>query len=272
MGRRVPKLLNRLGHIASEVKDFVASLSLAPVRAVVAGAVDLVFPPHGDDEALFQGGMTAAQWSRIRFLSDEGCDMCARPFGGGLHYGKGALCSACADKPFPFTRTRAACLYTEASKDIILGFKHADRLDLAPMLSRWLERAGADLLAEADIVMPVPLHPSRLRERRYNQAAELARPMARRAGLSYAADVLSRIKATKSQGHASAQMRWDNVRAAFAIKASSQRQIADRHVVLIDDVFTTGATLRACAHTLLKAGARQVDTLVIARAVPQAEL
>jgi ComF family protein len=268
----VPKLLNRLGHIASEVKDFVAGLSLAPVRLAAAGAVDIVFPQHDCDDAALHGGMMAAQWSRIRFLSDEGCDMCARPFDGGLHYGRGALCSSCADKPFPFTRTRAACLYGEASKDIILGFKHADRLDLAPILTRWLERAGADLLAEADIVVPVPLHPSRLWERRYNQAAELARPIARRARIGYAADALRRITATKSQGHASPQARWDNVRSAFAVTASGARQVAGKRVVLIDDVFTTGATLRACAGVLRKAGASQVYALVIARAVPQAEL
>jgi ComF family protein len=268
----VPKLLNRLGHIAAEVKDFVAGLSLAPVRLAAADAVDLVFPPHGDDESLFQGGMAAGQWSRIRFLSDEGCDMCARPFDGGLRYGKGAHCSDCADKPYPFVRTRAACLYTDASKDIILSFKHGDRVDLAPMLTHWLARAGTDLLAEADMVVPVPLHSSRLRERRYNQAAELARPIARRASLAYGADLLSRVRATKSQGHASARMRWDNVRDAFAVTVSGRKQVADKHIVLIDDVFTTGATLRACAGTLLKAGARQVDTLVIARAVPQPEL
>lgn len=268
--------MNRLGHIAAEVKEFVATLSLAPLRSAALDAIDIVFPPHGlakdGDEPLLQGGMEPGQWSRIRFLSDEGCDMCARPFDGGLHYGKGALCSGCAEKPLPFKRTRAACLYGDASKDIILAFKHADRLDLTPVLTCWLERAGADLLAGADILVPVPLHPVRLRERRYNQAAELARPMARRAGLIYAADALSRVKATKSQGHASARMRWDNVRNAFAVTASGRKQVAGRHIVLIDDVFTTGATLRACADTLLKAGARQVDTLVIARAVPQPEL
>jgi len=268
----VPKLLNRLGHIASEVKDFVAGLSFAPLRLVATDAVDLVFPPPGDDDLLLQGGMAAGPWARIRFLADEGCDMCARPFDGGLHYGKGALCSDCADTPFPFTRTRAACLYGEASKDLLLGFKHGDRLDLAPMLSRWLERAGADLLADSDIVVPVPLHSSRLRERRYNQAAELARPIARRAGRVYAADALARVKATKSQGHASARMRWDNVRGAFAVTASGRKQVTGKRVVLIDDVFTTGATLRACADTLKAAGARRVDTLVIARAVPQPEL
>nr|WP_245344412.1 ComF family protein [Asticcacaulis solisilvae] len=265
-------MLNRLGHIASEVKDFVAGLGFAPVRLAAADAVDLVFPPSGEDDPSLQGGLAAGPWSRIRFLADEGCDMCARPFDGGLHYGKGALCSDCADKPFPFTRTRAACLYGEASKDLILGFKHGDRLDLAPMLSRWLERAGNDMLRDTDIVMPVPLHASRLRERRYNQAAELARPIARRAGLIYAADALSRVRATKSQGHASARMRWDNVRGAFAVTASGRRQVAGRRVVLIDDVFTTGATLRACADALKASGARQVDTLVIARAVPQPEL
>lgn len=273
------KLTSRLGHIVSEVKDFVGDrLSFAPMRATLANAIDIVFPPHGFNadrdvhRPYLQGGMEATQWTGIRFLGQEGCDMCARPFNGGLHFGAGALCKACVDKPFPFRRTRAACLYTEASKDIILGFKHADRLDLAPMLTRWLERAGAEVMAEADLIIPVPLHPSRLRQRRYNQAAELARPLARRMHCRFEPDALRRIQATKQQGHASAQSRWDNVRKAFAVAPSATKRIADKHIVLIDDVFTTGATLRACAATLLNAGARQVDTVVIARAVPQPEL
>ena len=136
----MPKLTSRLGHLASEVKAFVAGrATLAPVRALAADAIDLIFPA-GDTG--HPAGMTAAAWSKIRFLADEGCDMCARPFLGGLHFGRDALCSACAEKPFPFVKARAACLYDDASRGIILGFKHADRLDYAPMLVRWLERAG----------------------------------------------------------------------------------------------------------------------------------
>lgn len=235
--------------------------------------MDTVFPPHGlgeaDDEGAGAIGMASDRWGRIRFLDRDGCDMCARPFDGGLHLGADGRCSSCEDDPFPFTRGRAACLYSEASKGVILGFKHGDRLDAAPMLTRWLERAAADILSEADLIAPVPLHRWRLLERRYNQAAELARPLARRFDKQYLPDGLKRTEMTKSQGHASAQMRWDNVRKAFAVSPSGARAVTGKRVVLIDDVFTTGATLKACARELLKAGATQVDVAVLARAVQE---
>jgi len=256
----MPKLTSRLGHLASKVKAFVAErATLAPVRALAADTIGLIFPAA---DAAHPAGMTTAAWSKIRFLADEGCDMCARPFLGGLHFGRDALCTACAEKPFPFAKARAACLYDEASRGIILGFKHGDRLDYAPMLTRWLERAGADLWPHADALVPVPLHPSRLRKRRYNQAAELARPLAKRLGLDYLPAALIRTRATKTQAN-SPEARWENVRTAFALNTNAK--VAGKRIVLIDDVFTTGATLRACARVLVEAGASQVTAVVLAR-------
>ncbi|ESQ92966.1 hypothetical protein ABAC460_01575 [Asticcacaulis sp. AC460] len=268
------RLSSYVGQFRSEVKAFGEDhLSWAHVSGVARQAMDLVFPPHGlgeTEEADAGGiGMEAGRWSRIRFLDRDGCDMCARPFDGGLHLGVDGRCSACESDPFPFSRGRAACLYSEASKGVILGFKHGDRLDARPMLTRWLERAAADILSDCDIVAPVPLHWQRLLERRYNQAAELARPLARRFGKQYLPDGLKRVQMTKSQGHASAQMRWDNVRKAFAVSPSGAKAVAGKRVVLIDDVFTTGATLKACARELLTAGATQVDVAVLARAVQE---
>jgi ComF family protein len=132
------------------------------------------------------------------------------------------------------------------------------------MLSRWLERVGRDILSEADLVLPVPLHPARLRHRRYNQAAELTRPLARRFKLSYAPGLLRRIRPT-SQAGKSAEARWQAVRNAFAVPPRAHPRLAGQRIVLIDDVFTTGATLKACARTLLAAGAAQVDVCVLAR-------
>lgn len=267
------KLSSYVGQFASEVKAFADDhVTIAHMTGAAGRMMDMVFPPHGlggDAEHVAGVGMDTDQWSRIRFLDrDGGCSMCARPFEGGLHMGSAALCNACEATPFPFRHTRAACLYSEASKGVILGFKHGDRLDARPMLVRWLERAAADVLEEADVVVPVPLHRLRLLERRYNQAAELARPLARRFGKVYLPDGLQRVVMTKSQGHASAATRWDNVRNAFAVRRSSVVAVAEKRVALIDDVFTTGATLKACARELLKAGAARVDVAVLARAVP----
>lgn len=257
----MPKLASHLGHLGAEVKARLDErLSLAPLRAFAAHLIDAVYPPADSDAQ----GLAAARWSGLRFLDGEGCEMCARPFADGLWRGAGGLCDGCTDQPFPFLRARAACLYDDASRDLVLAFKHGDRLDLVPMLSRWLERAGRDVLAQADLIVPVPLHPSRLRHRRYNQAAELARPVARRLGRAYAPDVLRRTRAATQAGK-SFDARWQAVRDAFAVPERARAKIAGRRVVLVDDVFTTGATLKACAQTLLGAGAGGVDVCVLAR-------
>ena len=258
------KLASYVGQFRSEVKAFVAErLTLVHLRAATGHMVDLIFPRPSDEMSV--SGLSPETWARIRFLDHEGCDMCARPFEGGLHLGADARCTWCTDKPFPFLRTRAACIYDDASKDIILAFKHGDRLDLAPILTRWLSRAGARMVSEADMVIPVPLHRWRLLKRRYNQAAELARPLARLTGRHYEPDALQRIQMTRQQGRTVAE-RWANVRNAFTVTADGRRRISGKTVVLVDDVFTTGSTLRACATELLKAGAARVDVLVLARA------
>lgn len=257
-----------------------APLSHLSARAahVARAGIDLVFPPHdfsrpeptpGEFEpraSLQLPGLEAVRWADIRFLEDRGCRMCARPFVGGLMMGE-ALCAFCEAKPFPFERSRAACLYDENSRGVILAFKHGDRLDLAPMLTRWLERAGGPLLEEADLLIPVPLHPLRLFERRFNQAAELTRPLGQRLKREIMLDGLVRTKFTKPQ-HAGFETRKANVHKAFALTRAGEMKVRGRSCVLIDDVFTTGATLSACTKVLMAGGARRVDTLTLARAVP----
>ena len=265
----MPRISSHLGQIAAEVKAFVADHAApSQLRATAGRLLDGLFPPHGfdDHDGARQGvGLHANSWSGIRFLDREGCDMCARPFGHGLHFGPGALCDACTDKPFPFRRARAACLYNDASRDIILRFKHGDRLDLTPMLVRWLERSAGDLIDDADVLVPVPLHPFRLLSRRYNQAAELARPLASLRGKAFLPDALQRIRRTPRQAKSAAERRA-NLRNAFAVTASGRKRIDGRRVVLIDDVLTSGATASACAQVLLDAGALSVDIAVLARA------
>lgn len=208
-------------------------------------------------------GLSADAWNRIVFLDDPVCDGCGVPFE--FDQGPGALCPACAGRPRAFARARAACLYDEASSAGILQLKHADRLDLAPLFARWLSRAARDLLAEADVVIPVPMHRWRLLSRRYNQAAEIARPLARLSGLTYLPDALVRTRRTPSQGGKSASGRRRNVAGAFAVPPGRAHLVAGRAVVLIDDVLTTGATAESCARALLAAGAARVDVAVVAR-------
>ena len=237
------------------------------LRGAARAALDLLLPPLAfDGGPLPQGpGLTGEAWSRITFLEDPVCDGCGAPFA----YDPGPLgadrCPACLARPHRFARARAACLYDDASRDLILKFKHGDRLEFAGLFALWLGRAAAPLLAEAEAVVPAPLHRWRLLARRCNQAAEIARPLARRAGVAYLPDALVRVRATPSQGGRSARARRLNVRGAFAVPPARAEQVRGRRILLVDDVLTTGATADACARALLQAGAAAVDLAVIAR-------
>jgi len=239
------------------------------VRALAARAVDLIFPPHALDQAPQPQtpGMSSDAWSRVRFIAEPLCDGCGAPF----EYAMADRCAACLARPRAFARARAACLYDDHSRDLILQFKHADRLDLAPLFASWLGRAAADLIAEADVVAPVPLHPGRLFRRRYNQSAEIARPLARRYRLAYLPEALNRRKATETQAGKSASGRRRNVAGAFEVPHRQKARIEGRRILLIDDVLTTGATAEACAKALLKAGASAVDLATVARVRDAAE-
>ena len=229
----------------------------------------MIFPPQAiDGGAALAGGLSAAAWSRIRFLDGPVCDGCGTPF----EYDTGARCAACVARPRAFDAARAACIYDDASRDPILKLKHADRLDLAPLFARWLSRAARDLLDTADAIAPVPLHPARLLSRRYNQSAEIARPLSRLAGVAYLPDALVRRRATETQGGKSGSGRRRNVAGAFEVPAGRRAQVAGKQILLIDDVMTTGATAEGCARALKTAGAARVTVAVIARVQEMAGL
>ena len=207
-------------------------------------------------------------WSGITFLDGPACECCGLPFA--FDPGPGTRCGACLSQPPAFDRARAIFAYDEKSRGPILALKHADRLDLVPGFAQWLARSGQALLAETDLIVPVPLHRLRLWRRRYNQAAELARRLAARSGKAVAPDALARIRPTESQGAmASAGARRRNVRGAFRVPDPTR--VAGRNVLLVDDVFTTGATVDACAKALKRAGAAKVQVLALARVVKAAE-
>lgn len=208
-------------------------------------------------------GLTPEGWSRIAFLEAPCCDGCGLPFD--YDMGPSVRCPACEARPRAFSRARAACLYDEHSRDLILQFKHADRLDLARLFSLWLSRAAADLVEEADAVAPVPMHPLRLIRRRYNQAAEIARPLARRAGLPYWPGVLRRSRAGESQAGKSGSGRRRNVQGAYVCAPGWEKRLQGKRILLVDDVLTTGSTAEACARALTRAGAAGVNVAVIAR-------
>lgn len=228
---------------------------------------DLILPPlaHDAPEAMGAAGLSAGAFSRVTFLEDPVCDGCGAAFeheGGAFAQTR---CAACVAQPYVFARTRAACVYDDASRLVILRLKHGDQQQFAPLFARWLERAAAPLLADCDAIVPVPLHRLRLLSRRFNQAAEIARPLAKAADRQFLPDALVRTVRTDSQGGKSARGRRLNVKSAFAVPPAGARAVHGRRILLIDDVLTTGATAEACAKALLAAGARAVDLAVVAR-------
>jgi ComF family protein len=233
------------------------------IRELAARAADAIFPPHAfDGGPRPQGeGLSTQAWSKVHFIEKPHCDGCGMPF----EIDPRSRCAACQADPFSFERARAACVYDEASRELILRFKHGDRTEHGGLFARWVARAAPDLIADADAVAPVPLHPWRLLARRYNQAAEIARPLAATAGVEFVPDALVRTRRTDSQGGKSGRGRARNVKGAFAVSEQGRKRIKGRRVLLIDDVMTTGATLDACATALLAGGARAVDCAVVAR-------
>ncbi len=239
----------------------------------MAGAVvDALFPPQCPACGAPTGSPSALCpdcWGRAGFGAPA-CRRCALPLENELA-GEDAECAACIARPPPFTRARAAMTY-EGGRDMVLRFKHGERTDYGPAFAAWLNRAGGPVLADADLLVPVPLHRWRLLARRFNQSALLANALARLSGVKALPDALIRTRATPSQGAmVSARARRRNVLAAFAVRSGARQAVAGRRVVLIDDVMTTGATLEAAARTLIRAGAAEVRALVLARVVRAGE-
>ncbi|MGH6717960.1 MAG: ComF family protein [Alphaproteobacteria bacterium] len=240
--------------------------AVRPARAALGWLVDAVLPPRcvacaAPTEA--QGRVCAACWSRLTFIVEPLCAVCGVPFP--VPAPPGSVCGACLAEPPAYGVARAALVYGDGARAMVLGFKHGDRTHAAAILGGWMARAGAGLLAQADVVAPVPLHRWRLFARRYNQAALLARAVGRLAGLPVAYDALVRKRPTPGQGGLDRSARRANVQGAFAVRRADR--VAGRRVVVIDDVMTTGATAEACARVLGRAGAASVAVLVLARAV-----
>lgn len=176
-----------------------------------------------------------------------------------------AMCADCARRRRSWDRARAVLRYDRNSRKLVLGLKHGDRTHLAGAFGRWMQRAGTEVLAGADLLVPVPLHWTRLFQRRYNQAALLAHAIHAAGGPVVAADWLVRHRKTPSQGHLGPAARERNVRGAFAVRRGCS--FTGKRVVIVDDVMTTGATVEECARVLKRAGAVFVGIMTLARAL-----
>ena len=242
-------------------------------RAAGQAALDVLLPATclTCDVAVGAPGELCLECFRAtHFITDPCCLRCGRGFAHAGEGGRAMACEACLENPPAWRQARAALRYDKQSRGIILRFKYADRVETATALAHHMARAGAALLAVADVLVPVPLHRSRILSRRYNQSALLAQALGRLSARPAALDALGRVRATRSLQGQSKAARLAEVAGAFAVRAGREACVAGRRVLLIDDVLTTGATANGCARTLLAAGAAQVDLLVAARVAPGA--
>ncbi|WP_029353553.1 ComF family protein [Bosea sp. 117] len=240
----------------------------AALRGLGRAAVDLVLPPvcAGCRTAVAEPGcLCGACWSGLDFIERPYCERLGIPFAfdpGGARLSAEAL----ADPP-AYDRARAAVLYGGIGRDLVHGLKYNDRTETARLLARMMSRAGAELLAGADALVPVPLHRLRLWRRRFNQSAALALGIARESSVAFRPEWLERRRPTAPQFGLDRSARANNVAGAFAVPEAMRAELAGRRIVLVDDVLTTGATMDACCKALLRAGAAGVDVLVFARVV-----
>jgi ComF family protein len=210
-----------------------------------------------------QGMVTSDFWQQLEFIESPLCLQCGLPFG--FEIAGEALCAACMEQPPVFDRARSAVIYNDASRKLILGFKYGDKLHSIHTFIPWLLRAGQDLFPSADFIIPVPLHPKRLRMRKFNQSALIAQGLAKKTTALYLPQSLQRRRHTPPQKGLSAKARSKNVQGAFCVPPQRQAQLRDKTVILVDDVYTSGATLNECARALKAGGVAAVYVLTLAR-------
>lgn len=247
--------MGRIETVAAFAKDAIAPL------------VDLVFPPRCPlcGEAVSdQGGLCSECWSKLSIPGEPSCTSCARPFHEkGL--GQAAQCAVCMADPPLHDGIAAATLYNEASRQLILTFKHGRKIALANQLGHLMAAKLPDPGDHPPLLVPVPLHRWRLWKRGFNQAALLARVLERHGKGKCAVDVLVRRKSTPMLGGMRSQARARILSGAIAVSPRWQRRIKGRDVVLVDDVLTSGATSNVCVKALRKAGAQSIKIACFAR-------
>lgn len=229
--------------------------------------IDLVLPPRcvvTGDIVDMPGMLSPQSWKDLHFIEKPFCARCGLPFD--FETEEDMICGSCLDSPPSFTQARSALVYNDTSRQLILAFKYGDRLQLVRSFSGWMRRSGQHFLENSHIILPVPLHRKRLWSRRYNQSAIIARDLSKfHENLHYLPHILRRKRATPPQKGLNKKERAQNMRNAFHVKTPND--IAGKNIVLIDDVYTSGATLNACAERLIDAGAQNVFALTLARTV-----
>ena len=258
--------------MSGQTQDTVGEDRAGRFRALCAGAahkvVDFILPPlclvcRGSVQG--HGGLCARCWSGVDFIEPPRCDRLGIPLP--VPSDEPVVSAAALADPPIYDRARAVARYDGVMRELIHALKYGDRHEGVGLFARWMIHAGADVVEGADVIIPVPLARLRLWSRRFNQAALLARAIGSSANIPDRPFALERIRRTLSQVGLSAEQRRRNVAGAFRVPARWRGDVADRNILIIDDVITTGATANACARTLKRAGAARVDVLALARVV-----
>jgi len=241
------------------------------VLAQLQTAVSLIYPPRCITcgvvvESDF--GLCGACWRDTPFLGSMVCDSCGTPL---MEGGQGdvQLCDGCMEVPPPWVQGRAAMVYKNTGRKLVLALKHGDRQEMAQPAGLWMANMMREGLAADTLVVPVPLHWSRLLKRRYNQSALLAKSIAQKMDLSWCPDALVRVKRTPSLGGLGHKERAKILNNTIRPHPKRGVRLADKPVLLIDDVMTSGATLAACTRACHAAGSGPVRVLTLARAVKE---
>lgn len=265
----IAKMLSNDSNSGSQSQSHLARLARATRRGAAtaaAGIADFIIPPTclSCRTGLAQhDAVCTTCWRDIGFIRAPLCDRLGLPMP--FDTGGTIISAAAAAEPPIYDRARAVAHFAGVMREMILVFKYADTHDARALFGRWLNSAGAGLIADCDVLIPVPMHRKRLRSRRFNQAAILAKEVARTNNKPFQPMLITRIKDTASQaGLSSRHQRRRNLAGAFSVSPRKRKHIEGRRILLIDDVITTGATLNACARTLKRAGAAQVDALALA--------
>jgi ComF family protein len=247
---------------AGRIKAIGAAALAAPAR--------VLFPPlcAGCGRQVQQPtSLCGVCWPRLRLLEPPWCAVFGTPFDHDM--GEGFLSAEAIANPPPFQRARAAVAYTGVARQMVQRLKYQDRTDLAPWMAKWMVRAGFELFPDTDIIVPVPLHRRRFFQRRFNQSAELARHIADLTGLPFEPLGVIRVKKTRQQVGLGHREREENVRAAFVVPKEARGKVRGRRILVVDDVYTTGATVVAMTRALQKGGAQAVDVLTFARVLAE---